>query len=71
MASSSGEHKIIFEFQMDTFNTYSIIFMKRLIFELHSPLKALLFVIPFTSDTTLGKYENLQVKCDKSFLGLI
>lgn len=58
MASSSGEHKIIFEFQMDTFNTYSLIFMKRLIFELHSPLKALLFVIPFTSDTTL---ESMKI----------
>lgn len=58
MASSSGEHKIIFEFQMDTFNTYSLIFMKRLIFELHTPLKALLFVIPFTSDTTL---ESMKI----------
>lgn len=69
MASSSGEHKIIFEFQMDTFNTYSLIFMKRLIFELHSPLKAVLFVILFTSDT-LGKFENLQVKCDRFSLSL-
>lgn len=69
MASSSGEHKIIFEFQIYTFNTYSLIFMKRLIFELHSPLKALLFVILFTSDT-LEKYENLQVKCDKFSLSL-
>lgn len=68
MASSSGEHKIIFEFQMDTFNTYSLIFMKRLIFELHSPLKALLFVIPFTSDTTLESMKIFKSNVTSLFL---